>query len=70
MPQQGVSEAADYTNVFGSDFQTTVPVTNIPDLEPEVQSFEVKTNSGPIIADSGETIINQIVDEPIEKQGQ
>ena len=69
MPQQGVSEAADYTNVFGSDFQMNVPVTNIPEMEPQVQNIE-KVNAGPIMPNNAETVINQVVSEPTMNQGQ
>ena len=69
MPQQGVSEAADYTNVFGSDFQMNVPVTNIPEMEPQVQNIE-RVNAGPIMPNNAETVINQVVSEPTMNQGQ
>ena len=69
MPQQGVSEAADFTNVFGSDFQMNVPVTNIPEMEPQVQNIE-KVNAGPIMPNNAETVINQVVSEPTMNQGQ
>ena len=69
MPQQGVSEAADYTNVFGSDFQMNVPVTNIPEIEPQVQNIE-RVNAGPIMPNNAETVINQVVSEPTMNQGQ
>ena len=69
MPQQGVSEAADYTNVFGSDFQLNVPVTNIPEMDPQVQNIE-KVNAGPIMPNNAETVINQVVSEPTMNQGQ
>ena len=69
MPQQGVSEAADFTNVFGSDFQMNVPVTNIPEMEPQVQNIE-RVNAGPIMPNNAETVINQVVSEPTMNQGQ
>ena len=69
MPQQGVSQAADYTNVFGSDFQMNVPVTNIPEMEPQVQNIE-RVNAGPIMPNNAETVINQVVSEPTMNQGQ